>query len=86
MYFTTQPFESHERTADTRAMCDMMNGGQTLLYASDYPHQDFDTPAWIWDQAAFTDEERRAILGGTALDLFGLPMRGAGYSDPTSVA
>jgi uncharacterized protein len=86
MYFTTQPFESHERTADTRAMFDMMNGGQTLLYASDYPHQDFDTPAWIWDQAAFTDDERRAILGGTALDLFGLPMRGAGHSDPTSVA
>jgi hypothetical protein len=72
-YFTTQPFESHERATDTRAMFDMMNGGQTLLYASDYPHQDFDTPAAIWDQPGFSDEEKRAILGGNALALFDLP-------------
>lgn len=74
MYFTTQPFESHERAEDTRAMFDMMDGGRSLLYASDYPHQDFDTPASIWDQPRFTEEERKAVLGGTALELFGLPM------------
>jgi hypothetical protein len=73
MYFTTQPFESHDRPGDTRAMCEMMNGGHTLVYASDYPHMDFDTPATIWDQRGFSEEERRAILGGTALELFGLP-------------
>jgi hypothetical protein len=54
-------------------MCDMMNGGRTLLYASDYPHQDFDTPAAIWDQPGFSDAEKRAILGGNALALFDLP-------------
>jgi hypothetical protein len=74
MYFTTQPFESHERAADTRAMFDMMNGGETLLYASDYPHQDFDTPAAIWDQPRFSEHEKRAILGETALKLFDLPV------------
>lgn len=74
-FFTTQPFESHERASDTRAMFEMMNGGQTLLYASDYPHQDFDTPAAIWDQPGFSEGERRAILGGNALALFGLPAR-----------
>ena len=71
-YFTTQPFESHERTSDTRAMFEMMNGAETLLYASDYPHQDFDTPAAIWDQPRFSEEEKRAILGGNAMKLFNL--------------
>ena len=71
-YFTTQPFESHERASDTRAMFDMMNGAETLLYASDYPHQDFDTPAAIWDQPRFSEEEKRAILGENAMKLFNL--------------
>lgn len=73
MYFTSQPFESHDRPGDTRAMCDMMDGGRTLLYASDYPHQDFDTPAMIWDQPGFSEDEKRAILGANALALFDLP-------------
>ena len=54
-------------------MVDMMDGGQTLLYASDYPHQDFDTPAMIWDQPGFSEDEKRGILGGNALALFDLP-------------
>lgn len=74
-YFTTQPFETHQNPAETRAMVDMMNGGRTLLYASDYPHQDFDTPAAIWDQPRLTEGEKRAILGGNALELFGLEAR-----------
>jgi predicted TIM-barrel fold metal-dependent hydrolase len=73
-YFTTQPFESHERGADTRAMFDMMDGHRSYVYASDYPHQDFDTPAAIWDVPQFTEEEKRAILGGNALNLFNLPV------------
>jgi uncharacterized protein len=73
-YFTTQPFEVHEDPAHTRAMVDMMNGAETLLYASDYPHNDFDTPALIWDLPNFSELEKRAILGGNALSLFNLPM------------
>ena len=73
-HFTTQPFERHERAKDTRAMFEMVDGHRSYLYASDYPHQDFDTPAAIWDVPQFTDEEKRAILGGNALKLFGLPV------------
>jgi predicted TIM-barrel fold metal-dependent hydrolase len=72
-YFTTQPFEDHEDPSHTRAMIDIMNGGQSLLYSSDYPHQDFDTPASIWDLRRFTEEEKRGILGENALRLFNLP-------------
>ena len=46
---------------DTRAMFEMMDGASTYLYASDYPHQDFDTPASIWDVPQFTEDEKRAI-------------------------
>lgn len=80
MYFTTQPFESHERAGDTRAMFDMMDGGRSLLFASDYPHQDFDTPAAIWDQPRFSDEEKRAVLGGNALELFKLTVPEGGMA------
>jgi predicted TIM-barrel fold metal-dependent hydrolase len=72
-YFTTQPFEEHENPADTRALLDMMNGSQSLIFSSDYPHQDFNTPASIWDQKRFDEAEKRAILGENALRLFNLP-------------
>jgi predicted TIM-barrel fold metal-dependent hydrolase len=72
MYFTTQPFETHQDPGHTRAMLDMMNAPHSLLYASDYPHQDFDTPAVIDAQRCLTDAEKRAILGGNALRLFNL--------------
>ncbi len=39
-------------------MMEIMDGGKTLIYSSDYPHQDFDTPASIWDQPRFTEEEK----------------------------
>jgi predicted TIM-barrel fold metal-dependent hydrolase len=81
-YFSTQPFENHDDTAHTRAMIDIMNGGKTLIYSSDYPHQDFDTPIPIWDQPTFTDEEKRAILGETALELFKLPRPDLGNGRP----
>lgn len=71
-YFTTQPFENHETARDTAAMMEMMNGTKSLLFASDYPHQDFDTPAVIWDQPTLSEADKRAILGGNAMDLFKL--------------
>jgi predicted TIM-barrel fold metal-dependent hydrolase len=74
MYFTTQPFESHADASHTRALLDIMNAGQSLLYASDYPHQDFDTPAVIDAQSCLSDAEKLAILGGNALQLFDLPL------------
>ena len=72
MYFATQPFEVHDTPEDTRKMIDLMNGVQSLLYASDYPHPDFDTPGLIYDLPCLNDEEKRAILGGNALRLFNL--------------
>jgi uncharacterized protein len=71
MFFTTQPME-HLDAGHMRAMIEIMNGETQLLYSSDYPHQDFDLPATVWDLPFLSEEARRNILGGNALRLFGL--------------
>jgi predicted TIM-barrel fold metal-dependent hydrolase len=73
MHFTTQPFETHRDRTHARAVFEMMNGAESLLFASDYPHPDFDHPALIWDQQWMSEAERLAILGGNAMRLFNLP-------------
>ena len=74
MYYSTQPMEITDEAAlqDTFRM---MNAETQLLYASDYPHWDFDTPATIWDRPWLSEKARHNILGGTAARLFKLPPR-----------
>jgi predicted TIM-barrel fold metal-dependent hydrolase len=71
-FFTTQPLERPERADHFQVLMEMTAGATQLLYASDYPHQDFDLPSTIWDLPV-DEPTRRAILGGNALRLFGLP-------------
>lgn len=74
MYFTTQPFEAQYESPDLgRALFDLMNGRQSWLFASDYPHHDFDMPGAVQGIPYLDQEEKRAVLGGNALKLFGLP-------------
>jgi len=56
----------------------MINAETQLLYASDYPHWDFDLPSTIWDLPFLSDKARHNILGGTAHKLFKLPPRNEG--------
>ncbi len=73
MYFTTQPLEQFDDVEHTRALFEEIRGATQLLYSSDYPHQDFDLPTQVYDLPFLSDQARRAILGGNALQLFGLP-------------
>jgi predicted TIM-barrel fold metal-dependent hydrolase len=50
---------------------EQINGATQLLYASDYPHQDFDLPSQVWD-LPIPEDDRRAILAGNARRLFDL--------------
>jgi uncharacterized protein len=77
MHFTTQPFEDEFPAREARAFLDSLGGARRLLYSSGYPGPDFDTPARIFDLPYLTGEEKRAILGENALELFGLPRPGA---------
>ncbi len=73
MFFTTQPFERLDNPAHMQAAFELMDGENQLLYSSDYPHQDFDLPAMIWDLPFLTEEAKRKVLGGNAMRLFNLP-------------
>jgi len=53
----------------------MINAETQLLYASDYPHWDFDLPSTIWDLPFLPEKAKHNILGGTAARLFKLPPR-----------
>ena len=44
-----------------------------LLYASDYPHWDFDLPSVIYDLPFLDERQKRNILGANAQKLFKLP-------------
>jgi uncharacterized protein len=70
-YFGTQPLEV---SADPRLLelCFDMLGTDRLLYASDYPHWDFDSPSIITDLPFLSDEGRKRILAGNAAEVFNL--------------
>jgi uncharacterized protein len=73
MYYTSQPMEAHGNGRALELTFEMMNAERQLLYASDWPHWDFDLPSRIYDLPFLTDEAKRRILGTNAQELFGLP-------------
>lgn len=74
MYYSTQPMEIQDMDA-LETTFRMINAETQLLYASDYPHWDFDLPSTIWDLPFLSDKARHNILGGTAARLMKLPPR-----------
>jgi uncharacterized protein len=70
IWVTTQPMEEPERPRHLLDLIDWI-GWDKVLYASDYPHWDFDDPARVLPGGA-TDEQRRALFLGNALELYGL--------------
>ena len=51
---------------------DMIGGPDQLMYTSDYPHWDYDPPSVIQKQSFLSDDEKAQILGGNAVEVFGL--------------
>ncbi len=72
-FYTTQPMEIPDNLNVLKTTFEMFHAGTQLLYASDYPHWDFDLPSTIYDLPFLSLEEKRNILGGNAQRLFGLP-------------
>lgn len=71
MYYTSQPMEQ-DNLALLQSTFEAMNASTQLLYASDWPHWDFDLPSSIFDLPFLAEEEKRNILGGNAKKLFNL--------------
>jgi predicted TIM-barrel fold metal-dependent hydrolase len=74
MYYSSQPMEVQD-TAALECTMRMINAETQLMYASDYPHWDFDLPSTIWDLKFLSEKAKHNILGGTAARLFKLPPR-----------
>jgi len=74
MYYASQPMEADNLKA-LACTFEMINAETQLLYASDYPHWDFDLPSRIWDLPFLTEKARHNIVGGNAARLFKLPPR-----------
>jgi predicted TIM-barrel fold metal-dependent hydrolase len=70
MYFTSQPLETSNLKL-TQATMEAINAETQLLFASDWPHWDFDVPASITNLAFLSSEAKRNILGLNAARAFG---------------
>jgi predicted TIM-barrel fold metal-dependent hydrolase len=71
MYYTSQPLERSNMKL-TQATFEAMNADTQLLYASDWPHWDFDAPSSITRLPFLKEQAKRNILGLNAARLFDL--------------
>jgi len=72
MYFATQPVEEPENPRHLTATIDVI-GDDHILFASDWPHHDFDHPRQVFDLPLPLETKRR-IMGENALRLFNIPV------------
>ena len=72
VWFTTQPIEEPDDPQHLIYAIDQARLGDRLLFATDYPHWDFDSPKQALPRA-MDASLRRAIFCQNALDLYGLP-------------
>jgi predicted TIM-barrel fold metal-dependent hydrolase len=72
MFFTTQPMEGVEHPELLEMTFRMIKADTQLLYASDYPHWDFDMPSTVYDLPFLDEQARRNILGLNAARVLGV--------------
>ena len=72
VWFTTQPIEEPDDPQHLVWAIEQAGLGDRLLFATDYPHWDFDSPKQALPRA-LEAPLRRAILCENALELYGLP-------------
>lgn len=71
-YFGTQPIEEPERRADIVALYELFNGAERAMFASDWPHHDFDHPRHVFG-LPFSPEQKVNIMGANAARFLRLP-------------
>jgi len=72
-YFASQPLGEPENVTQIQEMIDLI-GTENIMFASDYPHWDFDHPMELDKHLrnVFTEEEREQVLYDTPVEAFGL--------------
>jgi predicted TIM-barrel fold metal-dependent hydrolase len=69
--FTTQPIEEPPAFSQLLQVLEWMEAERTLMFATDYPHWDFDDP--LQTVRRLPEPLRRRILCDNALEFYGLP-------------
>jgi predicted TIM-barrel fold metal-dependent hydrolase len=67
-YFATQPVEEPERREDLTDLIRIYDGEDRTVFASDWPHHDFDHPRAVFD-LPMSDAMKRKVMGTNALAL-----------------
>jgi predicted TIM-barrel fold metal-dependent hydrolase len=68
--FTTQPLDEPDSLAHLHQLFDMFPAGEMLLFSSDYPHWDYDRPAYI--AARLPGAIRERVMSENARALYNL--------------
>ena len=74
MFYTSQPLEK-ANTKLLQATMEAFSAETQLLYASDWPHWDFDPPSAITTLQFLTEQAKRNILGLNAARIFKLDVK-----------
>jgi uncharacterized protein len=72
VWFDTQPMEEPDDPKHFLQVIEQADLADRLMFATDYPHWDFDTPAQSVPRGLSKDQ-RAKLLAGTAIELYGLP-------------
>ncbi len=73
--FSTQPMEEPADPDALELLVKWMDGGRTLMFATDYPHWDWDDPEQAF--VGFPDDIRRRIFAENAIETFNFTMPAA---------
>lgn len=75
-YYATQPLAEPENPQDIVDMVRLYHGENITMFASDWPHHDFDHPRFVYQLPWRNEEVRRKIMGENALDFFKIDRSG----------
>jgi predicted TIM-barrel fold metal-dependent hydrolase len=76
MFYATQPVEEPDHMGDVATLMSLFDGENCVVFASDWPHHDFDHPDKVL-QIPLSDDARAKVMGLNAARLLGLeiPLR-----------
>lgn len=69
-YYGTQPMEEPNDIKHLEMLFEMIDGPNSLVFSTDYPHWDYDRPSKILDLPFLSQGDKEKILGGNALELY----------------
>jgi predicted TIM-barrel fold metal-dependent hydrolase len=71
-YYGTQPLEHPDDLGYFEKALEVMGGPAAMMYASDYPHWDFDMPTVVNEIPFYSQVDKKQILSGNAQEVFDL--------------